>query len=158
MPRGRKPTKRVVKGGGEFNEKLRSLIREHLGNVDENELSEIISDMKKDTTKEFKTVKSSFVNQKYQEYVDNLNDTLEKLRNVFEKSEEIVAIVGRDRQPTIVKLVGYNSATGDIFYQDNDEVKIVKSKSVVTDISKIPVPRGGNITISKKRGRGRGRK
>jgi CHAD domain-containing protein len=148
----------VTDNADNFNEKLRSLIREHLADADERELSGIIAELKKDTTKEFKTVKSSFVNQKYQEFVDNLNETLEKLREVFEAGEEIVVVAGRDRQPIIVKLVGYNSATGDIFYQDGEDVKIVKSKSVITDISKIPAPKDGKGIPIKKSIKRKGRK
>jgi hypothetical protein len=123
----------------EFQQKLRNLLREELKGVDVDEMPDLFEEIRKGTTKEMKTVRSSIVNTEFQEYVENFLDIQKKAMAVFENGKEIVALTGQNRKPTPVKMVGCNLMTGDIFINDNGKSKVVKKKSVIDDISKIPV-------------------
>jgi hypothetical protein len=125
---------------------IRAFLREQLSGIDEDNASEALEELRKQITKELKVVKSSIVNEQYQEYVDNLATAKKELNDVFEKSKEIIILAGQNRVPTTAKLVGYNSSTGDIYVEyksdkGNIETRIVKEKSVISDISRIPVTR-----------------
>jgi hypothetical protein len=125
---------------------IQAFLREQLAGIDEKDASEALEKLSKELTKELKIVKSSIVNEHYQKYIDNLAAAKDELTDVFEKSKDVIILLGQKRTPTPVKLVGYNSATGDIFVEYKNErgqmeTKIVKEKSVISDISRIPVAR-----------------
>ena len=130
----------------DFQQKLLAFYRENLKDVDEKELQATLDSFKKDATKVSKIVKSSIVNTKYQEYVDNLKEIKSQLNKILKDSEPIVFLSGQNRVPITGKLVGYDSSTGDIvveYMNDKKEVerKPIKFKSVIDDISKIPPPK-----------------
>ena len=129
----------------ELQKEIAALIQAKIKGKNEAEVKAILEATTKVTTEVTKSKTSSLVNQKYQQYVDNLNSILPELKEVFKKGKEIVAVIGKDRKPRLVKLAGYNSSTGDIYVDfKNDagmiENKMIKADSVITDVSKIPPP------------------
>jgi len=127
-------------------DEIQLLLRKKTDGMSDEEKRSFTEKFNKTVSKVSKRFNSSLVNQKFQEYVDNLKETKKELNEVFKNSKDIVAIIGKDRTPTKVKLVGYDSSTGDIFieYKNNKnevEHKMIKSKSVIIDIGKIPAPK-----------------
>jgi hypothetical protein len=138
-----------------YLEKILALQREFLNDVGEEDKSAVLDELQKANTKAAKTVKSSMANTKYQQYVDDFLETKKKLIEVFKDSEPIIIISGKSRTPITAKLTGYNTTSGDIYVEFmNDEkeleAKLIKAKSVIDDISKIPAPKAPKQTKKKK--------
>jgi hypothetical protein len=144
----------------ELQKEFSKFLKDKLKGKTEEEKILFIEASKKANTKATKSALSSLVNEQYQKYIDNLEETLKKVDAVYEKASEIIVIAGKTRTPTVAKLTGYDSISGDIYveYKDGETNqmvnKLIKAKSVVNDVGKIPAPkqkRGAKTTSKGKK-------
>jgi len=128
-----------------YQKELAALQAKYLKDVEESEQTKALEEIKKSSTKTQRIMKSSLVNTKYQPQIDDFLETKGQLNQVFKDSEPVIFIQGQSRELATGKLVGYNSKSGDIWVEfinndDEEEVKQIRGKTVITDIGMIPLP------------------